>query len=74
MCKCTEGKVKIFVNETAYRQEENNLQAHNCEYVEKRNALIPRAERMARAISKEAAGPTFLRCMDFLVKEAGLLR
>jgi hypothetical protein len=43
-CSCNEGKIEYRNGQPVLR---NELYAHNCDYIDWRNSLIPRAERLA---------------------------
>ena len=67
-CRCNEGQIAICGDPentsriTEYRP--TGLKAHDCDYIESRNALIPEAELRARGSADE-----FRRIMDMLTRK-----
>jgi len=43
-CSCAEGKIEYRNGQPVLR---NDLHVHNCDYIDWRNSLIPRAEKLA---------------------------
>lgn len=70
-CNCAEGKTSRY-NEYGRVVESGiptNLHVHDCNYIILRNALITKAEKLAKQ-----TGVTFFKAMDFLVREHGVVK
>jgi hypothetical protein len=79
LCHCAEARYERDNSEVV----QTKLGIHDCEYILKRNALIPRAERTADAIAGRRGlvatddvlwSRSFHRAMNALVKENGVVK
>jgi hypothetical protein len=61
ICDCSEAHV-------GYRRLAAS--PHNCDYIKRRNALIPKAERIATPRGGYGWGADFLEAMNWLAREA----
>jgi hypothetical protein len=83
MCECSEGFVEEYASDgvTLLIRRPTRLGRHNCEYIKRRNALIPEAKRLAsNTIDTDGVGrlkydysKLFIQTMNMLAREAGLV-
>lgn len=67
-CTCVEGRYE----DASGAKISSTIGAHNCGYIERRNALIPEAEKIAG--NKDSAGWSvrFMKAMNALARMKGL--
>lgn len=81
MCDCREGIIERYdADGVKLFEAPTKLHVHNCEYIMRRNELIPQAERLALARvglgdngkPQSRFSRVFILTMDKLASEAGI--
>jgi len=84
MCECREGIIEKYDDDGDKKigEESTNLFVHDCGYIRLRNALIPKAERLAiQAVGLDDKGKpnsgfsrAFTGIMNELARESGVCK